>query len=426
MQLPYGPLLSMGVEMYRRLFACLVLSAGSSYAAATELDLELRSRMAYLEDDSAAGRAGTVRFRADWQKQWLANWSTQLELDLVQGFWRSDFSDGVHFNGEPMMPDPEGADLNQLSLTYKGNLFTMALGRQVINLDNERFVGSNGFWQNEQSFDAVQFTIPLLFQSQVSLIYLDRALRIFGPDAGPKLSLTDNNYAKLEGERPLLRLGEHDLDAYLLDMRLGEWDYHKVKVFYHDYGNLTFPAISHTTIGAQHRFNYRFNHYRFESELVAATQERNEMLGAPSTRYYRVKGSLAKKALSFIAEYEQLSSVNLSGGAISFITPLASLHDFQGWADMFTATPASGVTDGSVAIQWKSSPWRVKAIYHGFWSGDGDDQYGQELDLDMTYKPSKTHAFHLRAAKFNPAHQFKDQFAERIRIFLTYSYALQL
>ena len=32
-------------------------------------------------------------------------------------------------------------------------------------------------------------------------------------------------------------------------------------------------------------------------------------------------------------------------GTIGFSTPLATLHKFQGFADVFLTTPASGITD---------------------------------------------------------------------------------
>ena len=49
---------------------------------------------------------------------------------------------------------------------------------------------------------------------------------------------------------------------------------------------------------------------------------------------------------------------NLEGnGSRGFATPLATLHAFQGWADVFLGTPASGLRDIYVRGSWNiSSP----------------------------------------------------------------------
>ena len=46
------------------------------------------------------------------------------------------------------------------------------------------------------------------------------------------------------------------------------------------------------------------------------------------------------------AAYESLEG----NGARGFSTPLATLHAFQGWADVFLNTPADGVDDASLTL----------------------------------------------------------------------------
>src|SRR6218665_186171 len=49
------------------------------------------------------------------------------------------------------VPDPETIGLNRLQLQYKTKTSTYTLGRQRINLDDQRWVGSVGWRQDEQT-----------------------------------------------------------------------------------------------------------------------------------------------------------------------------------------------------------------------------------------------------------------------------------
>ncbi|MDE2042779.1 MAG: alginate export family protein, partial [Alphaproteobacteria bacterium] len=57
----------------------------------------------------------------------------------------------------PAIVDPQTIGLNRLQLQYQGIAGTVVtVGRQRINFDDERFVGSAGWRDNEQTFDAVR------------------------------------------------------------------------------------------------------------------------------------------------------------------------------------------------------------------------------------------------------------------------------
>lgn len=55
----------------------------------------------------------------------------------------------------PAVIDPAGVELNQLWLAWKGERGGATLGRQRLQLDNQRWVGNSGWRQNEQTFDAL-------------------------------------------------------------------------------------------------------------------------------------------------------------------------------------------------------------------------------------------------------------------------------
>src|SRR6478735_2471700 len=56
----------------------------------------------------------------------------------------------------PTVGDPENLEINRLQLGYLKDGTGVTLGRQRIQLDNQRWVGSAGWRQNEQTYDAVR------------------------------------------------------------------------------------------------------------------------------------------------------------------------------------------------------------------------------------------------------------------------------
>ena len=97
-------------------------------------------------------------------------------------------------------------------------------------------------------------------------------------------------------------------------------------------------------------------------------------------------GTLAGFGLK--AGYEELGSDN---GIAGFQTPLATLHKFNGFADLFLATPATGLRDyyvgASKGFKVKALPGlRASVTYHKFESDFGDIDYGDEIDATLGFK----------------------------------------
>jgi len=83
---------------------------------------------------------------------------------------------------------------------------------------------------------------------------------------------------------------------------------------------------------------------------------------------------------AFGAGYELLGS---DAGRAVFTTPLATLHKFNGFADVF---PNSGGPNGLQDLYFSlapSLPWKLdgKFIYHHFWSDQGGTVLGYEYDF---------------------------------------------
>ena len=119
--------------------------------------LDARVRFETVDQDNAVADAEalTVRLRPG-----ISLGSGGFSL-LVEG--EGTFGIVNHYNDtnaangvEPysVVADPESIELNRAQLQYKSKAVTLTAGRQRINIDDQRFVGSVGWRQNEQTFDA--------------------------------------------------------------------------------------------------------------------------------------------------------------------------------------------------------------------------------------------------------------------------------
>ena len=96
--------------------------------------------------------------------------------------------------------------------------------------------------------------------------------------------------------------------------------------------------------------------------------------------------------------YELLGS---DDGVAAFRTPLATLHKFQGWADKFLATPATGIEDTYLKVGGKIGKAKLAVIYHQFDSDEGSIDYGSEIDAVVTYPVNKNLTAQLKYAAYN-------------------------
>jgi hypothetical protein len=102
-----------------------------------------------------------------------------------------------------------------------------------------------------------------------------------------------------------------------------------------------------------------------------------------ATRYSVFEAGLAGKPATFLLGYEVLGSDHNVG----FKTPLASLHPFNGWADLFLTTPAAGLRDTyAKATGNLPAECALVACYHQFDSDAGSLDFGHELDLSLSRK----------------------------------------
>lgn len=277
--------------------------------------------------------------------------------------------------GFAVVADGESIDLNRLQVQYKTKAFALTVGRQRINLDDQRFVGSVGWRQNEQTFDAVRAEATL---GPVSLdgTYAIQQDSIFGSEAGPRRSM-DGDFVFLNAGA---KLGPVTVKAF---------------TYLIDYDEAFTFANSSQTYGA--RLSGSLPLSKTVKLNVLASYARQMDLGSNLANYEAdyVAGELglAAKGFTLTGGYEKLGADKAAGK--SFQTPLATLHKFNGWADLFLTTPAAGLEDKYVSLA-KAFP-KVKALpglnavvaYHDFRSDVGSTRYGTEWDASLGFKVKK-------------------------------------
>lgn len=334
------------------------------------IDLRLRLETSDQDNPVDDATAVTLRGRAGLE---LASGGFSI---LVEGEGNlalvDDYNDTIPGNGlEPfsVVADPDNVELNRAQIAYKNGATKLTVGRQRLIHPGARWVGNVGWRQNEQTFDAVRG------QTKIGPVKLDAAYAIsqrtiFGADSPNE---------EFEGDMILLR-ADVDLKPVTITPFAYSIDYD------------TRLAFSSATYGVEVKGSFPLGGGKINAAASYATQ--SDIGGNPndySADYIAAElgGSIAGFGLK--AGYEELGS---DGGVAAFQTPLATLHKFNGFADLFLATPANGLRDyyigASKSIKVKALPGlKIGVTYHKFESDFGGIEYGDEIDASLGFKIGK-------------------------------------
>jgi hypothetical protein len=117
-------------------------------------------------------------------------------------------------------------------------------------------------------------------------------------------------------------------------------------------------------------------------------------------QYLGLEAGLGFKSGSVALGYEVLGEDNNVG----FKTPLATLHAFNGWADLFLATPAAGLRD-SYAKAGANLPagFSLLAFFHRFELDRTGAKIGDEWDAQLARKFGKHFTATAKYADFRRA-----------------------
>ena len=334
--------------------------------------LDARYRYEHVDQDNALKHANaqTLRTRVGVQSGKWYGLSALIEADNVSRIGDASYNETRNGQSEySVVADPDGSEINQALLRYDHQYGAAVLGRQRINLDNQRFVGGVAWRQNEQTYDAALLQLKPISGLTLSYAYIDNINSIFGPGNGRYDSAA--NPANIEGHSHLLNaqyIVMPELTATAYQYRLG-------------LDNLSAGSQSSKTTGL--RLNGAVAGVSYVLEYAQQTEYADNPLDLDSD-YYLAELGYTIKGVALKAGYEVLGG-DAGPSNRAFQTPLATKHAFQGWADMFLLTPADGVEDAYVGLTAPLLGGTLQAWYHDFRAEEGSSQYGEEIDLSYAH-----------------------------------------
>ncbi len=399
-------------------YACAALLAGAAAPTLAQplsvkpmIDTRLRYEHVDQQGFDRDADAVTARIRAGAELS-LDDWSLLAEGEATLAI-SERYDSGV--NGKtfhPIVPDPQNVELNRFQLQYRGLAETLiTAGRQRINLDDQRFVGSSGWRQNEQTFDAVRLEYGDAKSVKVDLTYAWSVRTIWGIDGrdARQQAIGGNNvFATIS--HPTM-LGTLSGFAFLVDQ-----DEARVQGFRLSSQTYGIRLVGSRKLSPAAKLNYALS-YASQSD-----HHRN-----PNN--YRADYWLADLGIEFGAAKLGLGHERLGAdkglALTSFQTPLATLHKFQGWADKFLTTPPNGLRDlyASGGYGWKSvagfDAINAAVVYHRFDSDRLNIAYGNEWDAMVSAKRGRWTAT-AKLADYRAKHFASD--ARKVWVMLEWAY----
>ncbi len=333
--------------------------------------LDLRVRLEYGDIDSPALRSSTAfTFREriglvtrDWN-----GFSALVEGEFTQAaIDHYDAGPGAAVSPDdptrtPIL-DPENNELNQAYLQYEGFDTTVRAGRQRIILDNAAFVGNVGWRQNEQTFDALSISNSSIEDLALFYAYANRANRIFGSDATGALRSFAGDIHLLHAA--CKRFGEATLTGYAYFMDFDETAANAGYISNNTYGlSATAPAGPVDLYG----------------EVACQTDTGSSPAMKPDEAWYAHFNAVHKSGgHTFTLGYEYLDA--------DFVTPLATVHAFNGYADAFISNRIGLVRNPGIADLYlaHSTPlpfWEIQftQVFHLLGDNNSDFDCGWEYD----------------------------------------------
>lgn len=358
------------------------------------IDARVRLEEVDQRDLPRGADALTARMRAGVSAD-SGPWQVLVESEATLGIV-TDFNTGTNGRAAyPVVADPNNIELNRAQLRYRAHGVAVTAGRQLLELADQRFVGSANWRQNQQTFDAarVQWGDPKRIFTD--LTYARSARTVNGINgAGTRPTAVNGNdvFALAGAATPM---GTVTGFAYLVDE---DHDGNDVPVQGYHLASQTYGV----RLTGAHDFSGNMRVAYVASWARQSDWHRNPNDYAAD--YWMAEATGTVRFLSLTGAYEVLGADD--GRPLTSVqTPLASLFKFQGWADKFTTTPPNGVRDlyGTAGLAWKKlgplTSAGLSVTYHRFTSDRLNQQYGDEWDLLASAKRGHT-TFSARYARY--------------------------
>ena len=369
--------------------------------------LELRPRYNRIDESDKVERAEGVTVRA------VAGWRSApfhgLRLTL-EGI-HTDHLGPKHFNDDsalfatspyPLLPDPSYTGLNQAHVEYTGvEALRLSLGRQIVRMDDQRWVSDNDFRQIPQLFDGVSAVYTGIENTELSASHYWRMRSTSGVSSELKLSLLHAAWNPAPG---------HALAAY---------------AYFHDQaqnGAFTgFADNSYRVIGvraegsavAWHALDFPYTFEYAQQRPYADGDDRIE------ANYWRAGAGLASTAWTVRYDYEVKGS---NAGLYGLQMPLTDFYAFNGWTLHFFNTPRTGLRDQWLTLRYAVSAFTLHAEAHRFRSDYASIGLGRENDVRLTYLFNENCLVRLQHSRYDPGAGTPDPRIRKTWLAVTFTY----
>ncbi|MBI3131373.1 MAG: hypothetical protein HYZ13_08450 [Acidobacteria bacterium] len=366
--------------------AILIVGTAMQAQEATPLDalakgkasLEIRTRYEHVDDDVSLKTADAPTNRlvltyktAQWEGLSL---TAQFENVAVLGSTRyfvpqTGYGRATHAT----VVDQPLSGLNQLFVEWKG----LKAGRQVINLDNQRFVGSVGWRQNDQVFTGLTYALDTQYVA-LNLGHLTQAHLITGftkPINGELINV----------DVKVIPKGHIRAFYYAFDeqVRVGS-------ALAASTGTSTANSFKHT--GA--RVDGDVWKLFYDVSMAKQDRTKDATLTGTLEADYRYLGL----GFRFTKDHSlQLTQETLEPG---FKTPYATLHAWNGWVDRFLATPTKGLEDTFPTYKGKVGAWTFEASHHTYKAETDGTAYGKEWNALVGFQVTKGWSLMAKAGSY--------------------------
>ncbi|MFQ3264833.1 MAG: hypothetical protein ACI9U5_000700 [Colwellia sp.] len=344
----------------------------------TKINLNLRYETVDQDNAKKDADALTLRTRVTYTTGDVAGFSSIVEFEdsrVVLGM--NDYNNTLGKNGDySVIADPETTEVDQFLLQYKQESLAIKVGRQLITMDNHRFVGHVGWRQDRQTFDGVTFTYQPIKDLTVDYGYITKRNRIFA-----EAKDIDSNDHLLNAAYQT-SLGKITAYGYLLE-------------------------IDNESENGLDTFGIRFNggtsigEQKISYQLEYAQQDADNTATSYSADYFLAEVSSTFSGIGLKLGYELLGS---DDGNYGFSTPLATLHKFNGWSDQFLNTPKEGLTDLYASVGGKVAGGKWAVIYHKFDADDASatvDDLGSEINAVYSNSFTKNYTAGIKLAAYS-------------------------
>lgn len=274
--------------------------------------------------------------------------------------------------------DPQQNELSQLWLSYKGIPATeIKAGRQRIQFDNERFIGAAAWRQLERTFDGVLITNASLPNTTIKAGYLLNQQNTDATVHSMQLPVINIAYA-IKGWGALSSYGywfdDHDQQPQDSSQTYG----------------VRFDGKRAITDGFSLLYTAE---YAYQRDYVSNQTDYQ-------ADYYHLIGGFTAFGVTAKGAMEQLGGKGLNK---TFDAPLGLLHRFNGWADLFTTTPTSGLRDVYASVETSLIGTTFTGMFHDFADDTGKQHYGDEWDFMVTKEFFKHYTLLAKYAYFHAA-----------------------